>query len=357
MSEFQIEYEHDSEDLWDSGRASAYFPSPLESWDWKAVQEGVGRVCHTVRVLTNSGELLASTLLVEMRGSFGLYYLLSPRGPVLTHAARLDSALCERMMQALRGGIAAHFPKALFWRTEPDAPVVVPVSGIHFQPAPWKTFAAFRVHDVQPAWTRVLSLRGVSAEQLLSQMKQKTRYNIRLAEKKGVVVRQVFRDAVSDVEWNAVVDQWIALQDETAQRHGIQHHGADYYRGLAGAQWRGRFVSFVEASYNGEVIAMAVLLSDAGAQTVTYLFGASSGQYMNVMAPYAVQWHAIQYALQAGFGQYDFYGIAPQGAADTHSLAAVSRFKEGFGGEVFVYPGTYDFPIRPFLYSLYRLKR
>lgn len=316
--------------------------SSLESWNWKIIQEAVGRTVDTVRVIDAQGVCLAKALLVFLPGPLRMPIVLSPRGPVFANSIQNDQVTCKAITELLVVEIAQKYPTALCWRFEPS------VGG--------EDFPGVRVHDVQPAWTRVLHLSGTTEEALLAAMKQKTRYNIRLAQKKGVVVRQLCRESVSTEEWGVAIDQWIALQDATAQRHGIKHHGAAYYRALLqDAQWSGGFVSLFEARFEGGVIAMLVLLSDTQNKTVTYLFGASSDQHANVMAPYALQWAAIQHAMKGGFETYDFYGIAPEAAESGHTLSSVTRFKNGFGGAVVTYPGTFDFPIRSFWYRIYRL--
>lgn len=315
--------------------------SSFETWNWKVIQEAAGRRVETVRVLDAAGSCLAQTLLVFLPAPLQMSILLSPRGPVFAAEIRDDAAVCRAVLELLAFEMRQKYPTALCWRFEPS---------LH-----WPDFPGKRVHDVQPAWTRVLELVGATEDLLLAAMKQKTRYNIRLAEKKGVVVEQLFRDACTVEQWNVAVEQWIALQDITAQRHGIQHHGADYYRALLTADWQGRFVSLMTAQFENQTIAMIVLLTDPQNQTVTYLFGASSDQHTNVMAPYALQWKAIQYALAQGVQTYDFYGIAPDAQESGHPLSPVTRFKNGFGGTVVQYPGTFEFPIRRFWYRIYRL--
>ncbi len=320
--------------------------SSFESWNWKVAQEAVGRRVETVRVLDVSGTCVAKTLLVFLPGPLQMPIVLSPRGPVFAEAIQDNAAACTAVLESLVIEITQKYPEALCWRFEPN---------VEKTAVSWPVFPGMRVHDVQPAWTRLLSLSGATEESLLAAMKQKTRYNIRLSEKKGVVVEQLFRDSCSVEQWNAAVEQWIALQDATAQRHGIKHHGAEYYRALLGAQWDDRFVSVLQARFDNQIIAMTVLLTDRNNQTVTYLFGASSDAHTNVMAPYALQWKAIQYALTSGFKTYDFYGIAPDAQESGHPLSAVTRFKNGFGGSVAHYPGTFDFPIRRVWYRIYRL--
>ena len=316
--------------------------SSLESWNWKVIQEAAGRRVETVRVLDEFGECLAKTILVFLPGPLRMPIVLSPRGPVFASSIQSDEGACRVITELLVVEIAQKYSTALCWRFEPS---------VHGE-----AFPGIRVHDVQPSWTRILQLDNATEESVLAGMKQKTRYNIRLANKKGVVVEQLFRDECSAEQWNAAVEQWIALQDVTAQRHGIKHHGAAYYRALLqDAQWSGQCIALFEARFEGELIAMIVLLTDRDNQTVTYLFGASSDEHSNVMAPYALQWSAIQYALAGGFQMYDFYGIAPEAQESGHPLSSVTRFKNGFGGSVVQYPGTFDFPIHQVWYRIYRL--
>ncbi|HNX11192.1 MAG TPA: peptidoglycan bridge formation glycyltransferase FemA/FemB family protein [bacterium] len=192
-----------------------------------------------------------------------------------------------------------------------------------------------RTIDVQPAQTLVLDL-SLSTEDLLKGMHQKTRYNIRLAEKKGIEI----------VEGKEYLDDFLQLMQTTTSRDGFKSHSANYYRQLLSSA---DFIKLMAASYQGKILAAGLFCFYGN--TVTYLHGASSDSDRQLMAPYLLQWTVIQRAKQLGHLYYDFFGISQK------KWPGVTRFKTGFGGEVIDYPGAYDLIIRPIAYRFYTFLR
>lgn len=213
-----------------------------------------------------------------------------------------------------------------------------------------------KVADVQPSTTIILDLKK-SEEELLRDMHQKTRYNIRLAEKKGVKI----------VESNDI-DKFWQLMSETTERDGFRAHEKQYYAKMlkvngeialpTGRQARSvslqgnndKFeIKLYSAEYENKILAAGIFIFYN--DTVTYLHGASTHEYKNIMAPYALHWHMIKLAKQKGFKCYDFYGI------DEKKWPGVTRFKKGFGGKTFGFPGTYDMVFSNAWYLLYKIIR
>ncbi len=168
--------------------------------------------------------------------------------------------------------------------------------------------------------TRLLDL-GQSDEELLADMKQKGRYNIKLAEKNGCEVRRV-----SPTSEN--IDVFYGLLRDTTDRDGFSANGKAYYEhllrcrnhpseGLYIAYWQGRAVA-------------ASILTISGT-TATYYYGASASdpEIRRLMAPYLLQWEMIRSAKASGCLWYDFLGIAPEGESG-HHLQGVTDFKSKF---------------------------
>lgn len=189
---------------------------------------------------------------------------------------------------------------------------------------------------IQPAKTIILDLQK-STDELLAAMHQKTRYNIRLAEKKGVKI-------ICD---NTRINDFLSLMKETTNRDNFFAHSDAYYRNLA--SFNPDFIKLFLAEYEGQIIAAGLFCFCQS--TAVYMHGASSNEFRNVMAPYLLQWTVIKEAQAAGLKYYDFYGI------DSQKWPGVTRFKEGFGGEEVNYAGTFDLVLQPFWYSIYRLMR
>ncbi|MDP2631542.1 MAG: peptidoglycan bridge formation glycyltransferase FemA/FemB family protein [Candidatus Uhrbacteria bacterium] len=259
-------------------------------------------------------EMLAQA--IEMDLPFGHFYWYLPKGPI-------GSMSLERKSEVLR----AELPDAMFLRVEPV-----------------EESRMLQVYDVQPSNTLVLDLT-MGEDKLLSQMKSKTRYNIRLSNKKGVECKFVNVESFED---------FIRLMDQTTQRDKFIAHPEVYYKTMLEAMASGEAkASLAAAFYEGRPIAMNIVMDFAG--TRSYLHGATSNLHRNVMAQYALHWFLIEDAIAKGMSAFDFWGIAPIDADEKHSWAGITRYKLGFGGERLSMPGTFDLPTKHFVYSLYRM--
>ncbi|SFT38958.1 FemAB family protein [Lishizhenia tianjinensis] len=199
--------------------------------------------------------------------------------------------------------------------------------------------------DNLPSNTFFVDLRQ-GEEEILAQMKPKTRYNIRLSQRKGVEVQQY------GIE---MLDEWYALYAETTQRNGMQLQDKEFFKTVIEAEGRGvdSDVQLLMASYKGEMLAaMIFVISNRRA---TYLYGASTAKHRGLMAPYCLQWEAIQRAKKAGCVEYDMFGTSPH-PYPSHPMAGLFRFKHGFGAELFHRMGCWDYPLMEQEYKIYRAK-
>lgn len=203
-------------------------------------------------------------------------------------------------------------------------------------------------HDMQPRETFVVDVTKSPAE-LLAHMKAKTRYNVHLAEKKGV---RVFMTREKRYQ-----EMFVSLIEATATRQHILPHAKGYYRKMFESFSENQVALFV-AEYEGEVLA-ANLVSFFG-DTATYLHGGTSDVHREVMAPALLQWEQIQEAKRRGCLWYDFGGVSTLTSCDTQSLAlsawkGITRFKLGFahGTTPIIFPGCYDMVIDQKRYALY----
>jgi lipid II:glycine glycyltransferase (peptidoglycan interpeptide bridge formation enzyme) len=205
--------------------------------------------------------------------------------------------------------------------------------------------------DIQPSKTIMLDL-SKSEEVLLATMHQKTRYNIRLAEKKGVTINNSPLERGAEpgeagcVKVDGFEDFW-RLMEKTSGRDGFTSHQKDYYEKLL--QTAPEKFKLFTAVYQDKIIA-AGIFSFFG-DTTTYLFGASDNEQRGVMAPYLLQWEIIKKAKAAGCKYYDFFGV------DEKKWPGVTRFKHGFSGEEIKYPGTFDVIFNKPSYQIYKILR
>ncbi|HJX37813.1 MAG TPA: peptidoglycan bridge formation glycyltransferase FemA/FemB family protein, partial [Anaerolineae bacterium] len=202
---------------------------------------------------------------------------------------------------------------------------------------------------IQPATTLVVSLEG-DEQEILGQMKPKTRYNVRLAERKGVTVRQ------GD---EADVSVFYGLMEETRDREAFGVHEEEYYleawRIFAPVDRVGLFLAYYEDE------PLAGLMAFAFGTRAYYLYGASSERHRNLMPNHLLQWRAMLWARGRGCTSYDLWGI-PDEAGDEEEdmeevlerggLWGVYRFKRGFGGRLVRHSPSYDYVYSPLLYWL-----
>jgi lipid II:glycine glycyltransferase (peptidoglycan interpeptide bridge formation enzyme) len=200
--------------------------------------------------------------------------------------------------------------------------------------------------DILPSSTLFIDLNR-SEQDLLKQMKPKTRYNINLAQRKGVKVR------ITDIEELQII---YALYCQTALRNKLTINNIEYLSSLIEAEKAcmdaHAQVKILLAEINGEPLAGMIMAISA--HRATYLFGASSSLSRNYMGTYALQWEAIKIAKKTGCTQYDMFGIS-QKPDPSHPLFGLYRFKTGFGGKIYHRQGCWDYPLNESSYSRFQV--
>lgn len=199
----------------------------------------------------------------------------------------------------------------------------------------FKKFEFKKSTTIQPQRTIILDITK-SEQELLNQMHQKTRYNIKLADKKGVVIK---KGTKKDIE-----KFWLLLND-TVKRDGFCGHIRKYYEKMLDIPRAELFI----AEFKGKIIAANIVLFYN--KQAIYLHGASDYNYRNLMAPHLLQWEQIKEAKKRGYSEYDFWGI------DEKKWPGVTRFKKGFGGREVSYIGAYDLIFNKFWYGFYKIAR
>lgn len=300
-----------------------------QSWEWGDVLIAEGKDLERIEVVENE-KVFAQAQIIYYK-NLGFVYGFCPKGPVFQKEASADERESIRaILEYLKN------KGCTFLRTEPVT--LQSVVGHNHE----------KSIDVNPRASTRLDLRN-NLDQLLQKMHQKTRYNINLAARKML-----------SISWEKDWENFWKLMKDTGRRDGFRLHEKKHYESI----FVSPIIKQVSAKLNGKVVATNIMAGFG--DTFTYLFGASDYKFRSLMAPHLLQWEAIKKGKDEGFQYYDFFGIAPHEKNNNpegypydpkHQYAGVTRFKLGFGGEVFEQPGTYDLIIRPVKYKIYKLLR
>ena len=184
-----------------------------------------------------------------------------------------------------------------------------------------------------------------SEEELLKNMHQKTRYNLRLAEKRGV---EIIEDS-SEVGFE---DYW-KLMEETTKRQGFFAHGKEYHRKMWQTMTESGMGHLFKAVYEGKTLTawMVFILND----TIYYPYGASSNENREVMASNLMMWEVIRYGKKQGCRLFDMWGSLGPTPDIKDPWYGFHKFKQGYGAELVEFLGSFDLVVKPTLYKLYGL--
>jgi lipid II:glycine glycyltransferase (peptidoglycan interpeptide bridge formation enzyme) len=318
----------------------------LQSDYWANFQRSLGREVIEIYDGGFFRQLLEFHALPWVRG-----YFFVPRGPIIAQVkgGERDFKLANKEMIEKRflGCMEAAKKDRVAWiRIEPQDVLTLKFIKKLARSNSWQVVKSKKNH--QPPQTLMLELNK-NQEELLARMKSKTRYNIRLAKKKGVEIQVAPRE---DAE--AEGHFW-RLSQETAQRNSITLHSRDYYQKMLETIPGGKLKLYL-AYYQNKVIAAGLVSFYGG--VATYLHGASDHHYRNLMAPYLLQWQAILDARTQNFSRYDFGGVrmTVRGEAEKGGWEGITRFKNGFCPQARTtdFPGCYDLILNKRTYWTYR---
>ncbi len=312
---------------WDQFIAAHPDSHVLQTGNWGVLKSGFGWSAEHIIC----GESGAQVLFRRLPLGFSIAYV--PKGPVNLS----DELLSELDKVCLKN-------KAIFLKIEPFA----------WEPdTAWQRLEDlgwYKSEPVQPRRTVTIPLT-ISAEDILAGMKQKTRYNIRLAEKKGIEVRQ--SDDYALFAEMALV---------TGKRDGFGVHTAAYYQKVKDLFSVNGKAVLLMATFENQPVAGIIVL--AHGRTAWYMYGASTDSERNRMPTYLLQWEAIKWAQSLGCEGYDLWGIPDHDEEELEALFekkqhhdglwGVYRFKRGFGGSIQRSVGAWDKAYRPLLYKAYR---
>ncbi len=340
-------------------------PHLLQTWEWAQVKAKYGWEAMPFVWIDGPNVVAAAMILkrrIPIRGMAArLSVLYAPKGPLLDWS---NEALRGRVLDDLQA--FAKRQGGIFLKIDPDVRLGTGIPGgqeesldsggqatmSDLKRRGWR----FSSEQIQFRNTVLLDL-SVSEEEMLARMKQKTRYNVRLAGKKGVTVR------VGNLDDLPMLYKMYA---ETSVRDGFVIRDQAYYQAIwqtfmqtpiqnpeskiENRKWSPPHAEPLIAEVDGQPVAALVLFWFAG--RAYYLYGMSRDAHREKMPAYLLQWEAMRRAKAAGCNVYDLWG-APDVFDESDGMWGVFRFKEGLGGEVVRTLGAWDYAPNPLVYKLY----
>lgn len=308
---------------------SSPYGNLMQDIRWAYVKKGwVGEQVY----LESEGKIIAALSIIFAPAVKGHALAYAPRGPVCDIR---DTATVRRLIEEAEPVLQKHY--AFVLRFDPEVLYDEELCRLYES-------AGFRVrsrncgiHDqIQPRFNMFLPLEGKPFDELMQGFGEKTRYNIRLAERKGITVRWALDQAA--------IDTFFDIYLTTCERDGIGHRPKDYFERMIEAYGE-KFARIYIAEYEGTPLAAAVAIHYG--RKVFYIYGASSNEQRNRMPAYAMQAEMIRWAVDLGSEFYDFGGVYALTKEN-----GLYRFKEGFCHEhgVTELVGEFDHVIRPFWY-------
>jgi peptidoglycan pentaglycine glycine transferase (the first glycine) len=299
----------------------------LQTRQWGEFKAGFG----WKPVCIQSGSSGAQVLFRKLPFGYSLGYV--PKGPIGT----FNQELMKEINDLCRA------EKAIALYLEPDSWDLE----FDFQSLLNQNFAKSKI-SIQPVRTILISLEG-SEENLLGRMKQKTRYNIRLAQKKGVTVKP-----------SKDIEIFVQLMKLTSLRDQFNVHDSNYYRAVFRKFSESNECELLISEYENRPIAGLMIFYHG--KRAWYFYGASSDNERNKMPAYLLQWEAILYAKRKNCTEYDLWGVPDHDqtfleenfTSREDGLWGVYRFKRGFGGKVVRSAGVFEKEIKPFLFKSYQ---
>ncbi len=293
---------------------------PLQAWEWGSFREKTG--VKVARYGIFAGKRLVEGLQVTIHPlphtpwTIGYY----PKGGELVKEHR--TALQE---------IAKKY-KSIYIKCEPKVEMGTDIT--------WLTKNGFR--KGRALFTKYNFVLEVTRreEELLAGMKQKTRYNIRVAEKKGVKVE------IDNSE--EAFNRYLQLTAETTKRQGFYAHGRIYHTKMWETLHKAGIANLLAAKYNGEIITTWILFKFGN--TLYYPYGASTREHRETMANNLVMWEAIKLAKKWKLKYLDMWGALGPDADPKDPWYGFHTFKAGYGARQIEYIGTWDYVAQPALY-------
>jgi len=318
-------------DEWNNFVANSYGSPILQSYEWGDLKEAFG--WEPIRIaIKKDGSIAAAVSILKRNIPYtGKSVFYAPRGPVLDFG---NKELFDELMTAVKIETKKH--NAIVLKIDPYMEEEDPRKQL---------FDSFTQNkkQVQPRTTVILDLKK-SSDDLINSFESKTRYNIRLSEKKGVrVVENSTKEGMGI---------FYKIHQETSKRDVFLIQSERYYQKIQELLIE-RGLGKVFLAYVNDIPIAGVVIFAFG-DRIWYMYGASSDAFRNLMPNHAIHWHVIKWAKEKGYKYYDLWGI-PSSPNPDHPLYGVYRFKKGFNGALVKLAGVYDYIYSPFWYNLFDL--
>lgn len=303
---------------------SYYWRLVKNNWKWDAVilREDNGEIRATIGILTRKVPVLPYTI------------MYAPRGPVFKEGDYEALPLLAEGIKAL-----AKKNKAYVLKTDPDISCederfISTMNSIGFKQLP----EAEAFEQIQAQHVIRVDLRNKTEEEILNSFKSKTRYNIRLAMRHGVEVKRCPIEKI---------DEFYELMKTTGERDGFIIRPKEYLQRIC--ESLGEHAALLIAYHEGTPLAGGIIGSYGPVSL--YLYGASSNEKRNVMAPYLFQWEAIRFSIERGADFYDLRGV-PKNAESDENVGGLYKFKSGFCQTTTHFCNASDFIFKPLIYNI-----
>jgi len=320
---------------WNDFVANSECCNITQSYEWGELAHHLDAEAMFAGVLDDEGKLCAAMLvLISTAPIIRRTYFYAPRGPVIDEPDSPAMTVLLNFVKAEARNRGAFMLKVEPSVADDDARWLVALQKHGFQPTPYAS-------HVRHEW--VLDLRP-DEKTLLAGMKEKWRYNIRLAGRKGVTVRRG--------QGQADLDTCYRIYQTTSERDQFFIHDKGHYEDVMRLFSEGDRAALFLAEYEGEAIAGIIVLTFG--RWSWYMYGASSNEQRNLMPNHLLQWNGMQWAKAHGCWYYNFRGI-PDVLEEGQELWGVYVFKRGFGGYAICSLETHDLAYQPLVYAVYRL--
>jgi lipid II:glycine glycyltransferase (peptidoglycan interpeptide bridge formation enzyme) len=297
---------------------------PLQSWEWGEFRKKTGK--KVIRLGAFDGKTLKAAYQFTVHPLPKINYtaLYFPKGPMPD----------KIMMEALKK--VGQEERAIFIKIEPNIKDNQDVVNFLLANGCQKGRPLFTKYTFQ------LDLQKTE-EQLLADMKPKTRYNIKVAQKHGVEI----------VEDNSpqAFENYLKLTTETTKRQKFYAHSEAYHRKMWAMMQPSGIAHLFLAKYQNQVLAADIFF--VFNKILYYPYGSSTREHREVMAPYALFWEVIKFGQKMGCKVFDMWGTPGPNPSPRDPYFGFHRFKEGFGPTLVEFIGTYDLIINQTLYPLY----